>query len=114
MSRERSYDFSIELELFFVVFPKQKGNIYGLSFFLKTSIDSKPSISNFNRLLIGFTEVAFGKAEVVDGIQQIGLPLSIGTTDGSHPVWKREFSGTVVPKLEEVDMGNLEQNLSGM
>jgi hypothetical protein len=55
---------------------------------METRIKTKSHSAGFNRLLIRFIKIAFGKTEVVNGIQEIGLTPAIIPTNGSYPLRK--------------------------
>ena len=54
-----------------------------------------------NILAIRSGKIASGKAEVIDGIQQIGFTAAIGTTDTNYPMMEGEMLLLVIAKLNQ-------------
>jgi hypothetical protein len=59
---------------------------------------------------IGFVEITFGEAQIVDGIQQIGFPNAVGATYCHNSFMKIEGNMAVISKLSEFYVLNAKQS----
>ena len=71
---------------------------------------AKTTGSFFNGSSVCFIEIAFGKAEIINGIKQVGFPRSIQAANSSDAVFKRKCSRMCIPELGKIDMIDFEQN----
>ena len=88
-------------EFFFAVLPQDADNGSGLAFFFEMSFYAEACRAFLYILLIGFGEIAFGKAEIVDRVQQVGLPHPVVAGNADDPFPELETGLAIVLELNE-------------
>ena len=65
------------------------------------AFQSKTFVAMMNIHLILSREIAFGKTQVVNGVQQVGFAYSIASADTNNALSKVELLLEIIFKLEE-------------
>ena len=101
MGREFLIGLAVGQEFFLPRFPQDTDDLHGLPFFLKIAFDAEAGRALPDVLLVSPGKITFCKTEVVDGIQQIGLPHTIRAADADDPFPEPEGRLLVIFKLYE-------------
>jgi len=86
-------------ELFFAVFPQDTDHFQRLTLLFKLTLNAEASGAFVYIELVLSGKIAFGKAQVINGVEQIGLPNAIATADAYDPLVKLEGGLFVVFEL---------------
>ena len=93
--------FSIGGKLLFAVLPQDANHLKFLVLPGKMPFDPETGGPGIDVLLIGAGEIALGEAQVVDGIQQIGLAYAVFAANPYDPFPELESRLVVILKLNE-------------
>ncbi len=88
-------------EFLFACFPQNANRLFWFFLQFKISFDSKAASALLHTTGICPGEVAFGKAEVVNSIQQVGFANAIIATNAHYPVAEIKCLVRVVFKLKQ-------------
>lgn len=65
------------------------------------SFDTKPLVAVPNIRCIAAAEIAFGEAEVMNGVEQVGFARAVAAANAHYSVGENKLSGVVVLELKQ-------------
>jgi len=92
---------SVERKFLLAIFPENANDLRRCAFFFKMAFDAEAGRSFQYILLIAPGKIRFGKTEIIDGVEQIGLAHSIISADAYDPIREPESILAVVLELYE-------------
>lgn len=93
--------FILQLELLSARFAQYTDSLEGISILRELALDPESLGAGGHVLTIGFGKIAAGKAEVVNGIQQVSLAYTIGAAYADNALAEAEPGLRVVLKIDE-------------
>ena len=74
----------VEGNFFFAAAPMNADHFLGIATFFKPSLQAKTFLIESDIEQFRGSKITFGKAAIVDGVQQVGLALAVQATDAYH------------------------------
>ena len=101
MLRKFLVGFLIEEEFFFACFPQDADYFFRRGLLFKMPFYAEAGTSFEYILLVGFGEITFREAEIINRIQQVGLANAIVTANAYNPFPELEICLFVIFELYE-------------
>ena len=101
MMREFFIGFACREEFFLAGFPQDTDDVGELACLLEMAFYAEAGGSFLDILLIAAGEIAFGKTEIVDGIEQVCLAYAIVSANAHDPLPELEGSLAIVLELKK-------------
>ena len=98
----------IDPQFFFPGFPQDTGDFLLPAVLVKYALDPESFPAYTHGAGIRAGKITAGKAEVIDGIQQIGLSHPVLPADAHHPPLERKGCLVVIPELGQGKTGKLQ------